>query len=118
VIPCVDRRSPGALLAGDPRHAALGTLISAEAARRIRALVDDAVEKGARIAAGGGLDGAVMQATVIDGVKPTMKLYREESFGPVVAVIRAEDEETTTKRGLRLAPSRATSVEMSRAACH
>jgi acyl-CoA reductase-like NAD-dependent aldehyde dehydrogenase len=82
-----------ALLAGDPRHAALGTLISAEAARRIRALVDDAVEKGARIAAGGGLDGAVMQATVIDGVKPTMKLYREESFGPVVAVIRAEDED-------------------------
>jgi acyl-CoA reductase-like NAD-dependent aldehyde dehydrogenase len=82
-----------ALLAGDPRHAALGTLVSAEAARRIKALVDDAVGKGARIAAGGGIDGAVMQATVIDGVKPTMKLYREESFGPVVAVIRAEDDD-------------------------
>ncbi len=29
-----------------------------------------------------------MQATVVDGVTPGMKLYRDESFGPVVAVIR------------------------------
>jgi acyl-CoA reductase-like NAD-dependent aldehyde dehydrogenase len=33
-----------------------------------------------------------MRATVIDGVTAAMKIYSEESFGPVVAVIRAKDE--------------------------
>jgi benzaldehyde dehydrogenase (NAD) len=33
-----------------------------------------------------------MPATVVDEVTPTMRLYSEESFGPVVAVIRATDE--------------------------
>jgi acyl-CoA reductase-like NAD-dependent aldehyde dehydrogenase len=82
------------LVAGDPRRqdVHLGSLVSADAAKRIKALVDDAVAKGARIAAGGQVEGAVMQATVVDGVTPAMKLYAEESFGPVVAVIRAKDE--------------------------
>jgi acyl-CoA reductase-like NAD-dependent aldehyde dehydrogenase len=34
-----------------------------------------------------------MPATVVDYVTPAMRLYREESFGPVVAVIRVKDEE-------------------------
>jgi acyl-CoA reductase-like NAD-dependent aldehyde dehydrogenase len=85
----------GSLVAGDPRRkdVHLGALVSAEAARRIQALVEDAVSKGGKIACGGKVEGAVMQATVIDGVTPEMKLYAEESFGPVVAVIRAEDDE-------------------------
>ena len=33
-----------------------------------------------------------MAATVIDHVTDDMKIYREESFGPVVAIIRAKDE--------------------------
>ena len=33
-----------------------------------------------------------MPATVVDRVTPSMKLFREESFGPVVAVVRAQDE--------------------------
>jgi acyl-CoA reductase-like NAD-dependent aldehyde dehydrogenase len=84
-----------ALVAGDPRRkdVHLGALVSPEAASRIQALVDDAVSKGAKIACGGKAEGAVMQATVIDGVTPEMNLYQEESFGPVVAVIRAEDDE-------------------------
>jgi acyl-CoA reductase-like NAD-dependent aldehyde dehydrogenase len=83
------------LVAGDPRRkdVHLGTLVSAEAASRIKALVDDAVSTGARLACGGQVEGAVMQATVVDGVTPSMKLYSEESFGPVVAVIRAQDDE-------------------------
>jgi acyl-CoA reductase-like NAD-dependent aldehyde dehydrogenase len=83
------------LVAGDPRRqdVQLGTLVSAEAAGRIKALVDDAVSKGARLACGGQVEGAVMQPTVVDGVTPAMKLYAEESFGPVVAVIRAADDE-------------------------
>jgi benzaldehyde dehydrogenase (NAD) len=34
----------------------------------------------------------LMPATVVDGVTKSMNLYRDESFGPVVAVIRAKDE--------------------------
>ena len=84
-----------ALVAGDPRRkdVQLGALVSREAAARIKSLVDDAVSKGAVLAAGGQVDGAIMQATVVDGVTPAMKLYAEESFGPVVAVIHAKDEE-------------------------
>jgi acyl-CoA reductase-like NAD-dependent aldehyde dehydrogenase len=33
-----------------------------------------------------------MPATVIDKVTPAMRLFREESFGPIVAIIRAQDE--------------------------
>jgi acyl-CoA reductase-like NAD-dependent aldehyde dehydrogenase len=72
---------------------ALGTVISREAAARIGALVSDAVEKGATLAMGGHIEGAVIQPTVLDHVTPAMKLYAEESFGPVVAVVRAASED-------------------------
>ncbi|MDE2349427.1 MAG: aldehyde dehydrogenase family protein, partial [Gammaproteobacteria bacterium] len=53
----------------------------------------DATARGARVIAGGRADSVLMPATVIDGVTSAMKLYRDESFGPVVAVIRAAGEE-------------------------
>jgi acyl-CoA reductase-like NAD-dependent aldehyde dehydrogenase len=49
--------------------------------------------KGARILAGGGARGVCVDATVVDHVTPMMRLYYEESFGPVVAIIRVEGEE-------------------------
>lgn len=78
------------LKAGDPRegNTPLGCLVDLSAAQRIDGLIKDAVAKGARVTAGGGIDGTIMQATVVDGVTPGMKLYRDESFGPVVAIIR------------------------------
>jgi len=69
--------------------APLGALVAPAAAARIRDLIDDAVRKGARLAAGGGIDGVVVQCTVLADVTPAMRIYREESFGPVVAVVRA-----------------------------
>jgi len=78
------------LKAGDPRqgNTPLGCLVDLSAAQRIDALIKDGVARGARVTAGGGIDGTIMQATVVDGVTSGMKLYRDESFGPVVAVIR------------------------------
>src|SRR5690606_11076829 len=78
------------LKAGDPRagNTPLGCLVDLSAAQRIDGLIRDAVAKGARVVAGGTIEGTIMQATVVDGVTPGMKLYREESFGPVVAVVR------------------------------
>jgi len=83
-----------AMRAGDPADATnmLGTLISVEAGRRCRELIDDAIAKGAVLAAGGGIEGAIMQPTVLDQVTPGMRIYAEESFGALVTVVRAQDE--------------------------
>ena len=84
------------LRAGDPSDSTsvLGSLIDVSAGQRIKALIDDALAKGARLVTGGQLDGSIMQATLLDGVTPDMRLYHEESFGPVAVVLRgAGDEE-------------------------
>ena len=87
------------LQAGNPRHGnfALGSLVGVEAAERIGGLVNDAVSKGAKLLAGGRVDGTVMSATVLDQVTPAMRLYGEESFGPVVCVIRASGVEEAVR---------------------
>ncbi|AYG62488.1 aldehyde dehydrogenase [Rhizobium jaguaris] len=87
------------LLAGNPRdgNTPLGTMITAEAARRVRALVEDATQKGAVVVCGGQARGTLIDATVIDQVTPAMRIYREESFGPLAAIIRVDsiDEAVT-----------------------
>ncbi len=84
----------GGLPAGDPRgHVVFGSCISTDAVRRVADLIRDAVQKGATVLAGGPADGPIMQATVVDRVTPAMRLYEEESFGPVVSVIRVDGEE-------------------------
>jgi acyl-CoA reductase-like NAD-dependent aldehyde dehydrogenase len=83
-------RKAATLVAGNPLDGKmpLGTIIGYEAVGRIDALVKDAVSKGARILTGGRANGTLMDATVLDHVTPAMRIYSEESFGPVVAVIR------------------------------
>jgi len=80
--------------AGDPaaEGSMLGSLISVDAAKRCRELIDDALGKGALLAAGGKIEGAIMQPTVLDKVTPSMRIYGEESFGAVVTVVRAQNE--------------------------
>jgi acyl-CoA reductase-like NAD-dependent aldehyde dehydrogenase len=83
------------LKAGDPREGKtpLGAIVNAEAAAHIRALVEDALAKDAAMPAGGLGQGLIMDATIIDKVTPKMRIYGEESFGPVTTVVRAMDEE-------------------------
>ncbi|MBW8448294.1 MAG: aldehyde dehydrogenase [Arenimonas sp.] len=78
------------LVAGDPRvgDTPLGSVVDGHAARRIDQLIRDAVAKGAVLSAGGGMDGTIVEATLLDRVTPAMRIYAEESFGPVVAVMR------------------------------
>ena len=78
------------LVAGDPRKGdtPLGSLIGSEAVDRIQGLIKDAVSKGARVVAGGRSEGTLMSATVLDHVTSAMRIYGEESFGPVVGVVR------------------------------
>jgi acyl-CoA reductase-like NAD-dependent aldehyde dehydrogenase len=83
------------LPAGDPRggNVVLGSLVSVEAAEKVERLIQDAVAKGAKLVAGGRREGSIMDAAVLDHVKPHMEIYYEESFGPVVSVIRASGDD-------------------------
>jgi acyl-CoA reductase-like NAD-dependent aldehyde dehydrogenase len=71
----------------------LGSMVDARSAASVTGLIQDAVGKGARVTAGGKCDGTLMQATVLDGVTKAMRIYAEESFGPVVSVIRVNGDE-------------------------
>jgi acyl-CoA reductase-like NAD-dependent aldehyde dehydrogenase len=91
-------RKARALPAGDSRQGpVIGNLVSPEAAERLRGLLRDAVEGGARCVAGGAVDGTVMMPTVLDHVTPAMRLYAEESFGPVVCVVRVRGVEEAVR---------------------
>jgi len=84
-----------ALPAGNPaeKNVVLGSLVSTEAADRVQSLIQDAVSKGAQVLSGNSRDGTIMTATVLDRVTPKMAIYTEESFGPVVCIIRVDNEE-------------------------
>lgn len=84
-----------ALPAGNPRNGnvVLGPLIGEDSAERVEKLVKEAIADGAKLLAGGQRDGAIMAATVLDHVTPKMRIYREESFGPVAPVIRVKNIE-------------------------
>ena len=83
------------LAVGDPREGKtpLGAVVDLKTVTHVQGLVADAVSAGAVQVAGGEAKGVLMPATVVDKVTPDMRLFREESFGPVVGVIRARDEE-------------------------
>lgn len=79
---------------GDPREGKtpLGAVVDQKTVTHVNGLIDDATAAGAKVIAGGKANTVLMPATVVDGVTDRMKLYRDESFGPVVAIIRAKDE--------------------------
>jgi len=82
------------LTAGDPREGRtpLGAVVDQKTADKVAALVADAVSKGASEIAAGDAAGVLVPARLVDGVTKEMRLYAEESFGPIVAIIRAKDE--------------------------
>ncbi len=84
-----------AMPAGDPAkgNTPLGAVVDQKTVNHVNSLIDDALSKGAVVVAGGKADSVIMPATVLDGVTSSMNIYRDESFGPVVAVIRAKNEE-------------------------
>jgi len=79
---------------GDPREGKtpLGAVVDAKTVSHVESLVADAVAAGAVRVNGGESNGVLMPATVVDKVTPAMKLFRDESFGPVVGITRARDE--------------------------
>lgn len=84
------------LPAGDPANGpgcVIGPMAHPENGARLNALIEDAVSKGARVVCGGSANGAVMPATILDRVTPDMRIYDEETFGPVTVVVRVQGTE-------------------------
>lgn len=83
----------------------LGPLISPGAVDHVAGHVDDAVEGGAKVLTGGKrakmsgdeAEGNFYEPTILTGVKPDMKIFREETFGPAVPIIKFETEEEAVK---------------------
>jgi acyl-CoA reductase-like NAD-dependent aldehyde dehydrogenase len=78
---------------GDPRAEGVkvGPLVKASAAERVAGLVADAVDRGAEIVAGGGAEEAYHCPTVLAGVSLEAEIVWEETFGPVLPVVRVGD---------------------------
>ena len=83
---------------GNEPGAEMGPLVTAAHLQRVRGYVDLGVEEGAELVVDGRQaprqDGFFLGATLFDKVEPSMRIYREEIFGPVLSVVRVPDFET------------------------
>jgi benzaldehyde dehydrogenase (NAD) len=85
-----------ALPLGDPRGpnpVVLGSVVGMNTVTHCNALIDDALAKGAKLLCGGKAENTLMPATLLDHVTPAMRLYNEETFGPVKAIVRVNGVE-------------------------
>jgi succinate-semialdehyde dehydrogenase / glutarate-semialdehyde dehydrogenase len=80
---------------GDPKTegTAMGPLSSAGASERLEQQVQEALDGGATLVAGGGREGNFFKTAVITGVTPDNPAYGQEFFGPVAQVYKASSEE-------------------------
>jgi len=84
-----------ALPLGDPRQGpvVLGSVVDMRTVERCNALIDDALAKGATLVCGGKARSTLMPATLLDHVTADMRIYQEESFGPVRPIVRVDGVE-------------------------
>ncbi len=82
------------LKCGDPMdpETDVGCVINARSAALFQARVDDAVTKGAEVLHGKRAEGALFHPTVVDKIPYTCELVHEETFGPVIPIIRVPDD--------------------------
>ena len=91
-----------ALVVGDPLDPAthVGPLATERGRKEIAELVDDARDKGARILTGGSapdMPGWFYEPTIVDELKPGMRLVMEEAFGPVASVYKVSSREDAAR---------------------
>jgi benzaldehyde dehydrogenase (NAD) len=85
-----------ALPLGDPRKpdpVVLGSVIGMGTVEHCNALIDDALSKGAKLLCGGKAENTLMPATVLDHVTSAMRIFHEETFGPVKCIVRVNGVE-------------------------
>jgi acyl-CoA reductase-like NAD-dependent aldehyde dehydrogenase len=92
---CVEKTKKLRLGPGSDPSTDIGPLIRPEHVQRMRGLLDDAVQRGAKIECGGNarpdLGSNFFEPTVVTGVNSTMRLLQEETFGPILAIQAVKD---------------------------
>lgn len=85
-----------ALTMGDPKdpETFIGPMISEKEASRLDTWVKEAVDAGATMLCGGNRDGAMMEATLLEGVAENQHIREEEAFGPVAIIDSFSDFNT------------------------
>ena len=84
---------------GLDKNSEMGPLITSEHRDKVASYVDNAAAEGAQVAQDGRndpscrLDGFFLGATLLDHVRPGMRCYEDEIFGPVLGVVRTETYE-------------------------
>ncbi len=86
---------------GDPRQPGVkvGPVINRDAARHAEALIKDAVSNGATLVRGGKVQACYVEPTLLDNVPFVARIAREETFAPVVTVIRIQDVDEALQVG-------------------
>ncbi len=89
------RAATEAMVVGNPldEHTDVGPMIDAKEVDRTEAWVGEAVSEGARVVTGGRREGPVYWPTLLDGVRPGMKVLDQEVFAPVASFIPYDDFE-------------------------
>jgi len=95
LVEAIAARIPGVVVgAGNDPASQMGPLITAEHRDRVRAYVQGAADEGATVVVDGSAPGAVpahgffLGCSLLDDVKPGMRAYDDEIFGPVLSVVR------------------------------
>ncbi|OGS01082.1 MAG: aldehyde dehydrogenase [Elusimicrobia bacterium RIFCSPLOWO2_12_FULL_59_9] len=88
------------LKVGDPMDPAVdvGPMIDAASAQKTKAWLEEAVKEGAKILCGGGVNGTIMQPTVLASVNPLSKVCAEEAFAPLVCLFPFNDFEDALRQ--------------------
>jgi malonate-semialdehyde dehydrogenase (acetylating)/methylmalonate-semialdehyde dehydrogenase len=94
LVDAIAKRIPDVVVGpGDDQKSEMGPLITAEHRDRVRSYVEGAADEGARVVVDGssmpGGDGFFLGCSLLDDVKPGMRVYEDEIFGPVLSVVRA-----------------------------
>src|SRR5712692_7614103 len=118
---CVEKTKKLRLGPGSDPSTDVGPLIRPQHVQRMRDLIQDAVARGAKVLCGGNarpdLGPNFFEPTVIIGIDSTMKLFQEETFGPILAMQTVRDAEEAVTRANDSPFALAASVWTSNAAC-
>jgi len=87
------------LTAGDPKtnNHPLGSVVDLSAAEHIAKLIKDAVEKGAELYGADEAHGTILSAAMLDHVTPEMRIYGEETFGPITTIVRVSGDDEAVR---------------------
>ncbi len=88
------KRKVSELQSGNPLDKAtfIGTMVNEEAAQELHAQLQDALQKGGKLLIGGKQKGACFDPTLVTNVTKDMRIFSEETFGPLLACTTFSDE--------------------------